>query len=154
VIVCRYRSHSQTLCCCGASRPVGKSLVGWVAGTTKTKTRQQLTLELYASAADGDRDSSAACHRTVRKCAGGLDCWKGCRGPDSTRACSQPSSRWWLLGPLLGCSEARVDMFGRQLLGKRFGGSASCRHIDSRDNGPGIFEDRVPGSFGDAQCWC
>ncbi len=48
---------------------------------------------------------------------------------------------------MLGCSEAKVDMFGRQLLGKRFGGSANGRHIDSRDNGPGMFEDRVAGSL-------
>jgi len=58
-------------------RPTGGQKFGGMdRGDHKTQGGQQLTLELYASATDGDRDSSAVCHRTARKCAGGLDCWR------------------------------------------------------------------------------
>jgi hypothetical protein len=59
-------------------KPAGRQKFGGMArGTPKRRRRgRQLTLELYASAADGDRDSIAACHLAARRYAGELDCWR------------------------------------------------------------------------------
>jgi hypothetical protein len=54
------RSNILLLWC----KPTGRQKFGGMSrGTTKTR-RGQLTLELCASAADGGRGSSVACHRT------------------------------------------------------------------------------------------
>jgi hypothetical protein len=59
-----------------------------------------------------------------------------------------------LLGPLLRCSKASVDMFGGAALEQRFAGSANSRHVSDRDNGPiirgGGGEDLV--GVGVVQC--
>jgi hypothetical protein len=56
-----------------------------------------------------------------------------------------------LLGPLLRCNKANVDMFGGAALEQRFAGSANSRHVSDRDNGPIIRGEDLVG-VGVGQC--
>jgi hypothetical protein len=92
----------------------------------------QPTLELYASAEDGEMDSGEACHRR-EEVEVDLQWFLERRGQDSRPGCWRQSSTSQR-DPLLRIMAASVDMFGGRALEQFFADgrcepSARCRHV-------------------------
>lgn len=80
--------------------------------------RDQLTLELYASAEDGGTDSNEEC-RLEGEVENDLPWILERRDQDLRQACCRPTSTWRLTrDPLLRIIRARVGMFGEKGSGR------------------------------------